>query len=129
MKKYDNFVQAFQNLHDIFDYEPPYGNVEMTGLVGLFEVCFEQSWKAMKEALEKNGVAQGKTGSPKMILKAAYQAGMINDETLWLDALTSRNNVAHSYNKAIAMDIIKHTKEQYYNMFEALRENLEKDWI
>ena len=55
MKKYENFVAAFENLKDIYDYSEPYGNVELTGLVGLFEVCFEQSWKAMKEILEYNG--------------------------------------------------------------------------
>ena len=66
----------FHNLKDIYQYQPPYGNVEMTGLVGLFEVCFEQSWKAMKELLEENGFTESRTGSPKMILKTAYQAGM-----------------------------------------------------
>lgn len=129
MKKYENFLNAFENLRDIYDYEPPYGNVEMTGLVGLFEVCFEQSWKAMKELLENSGISESKTGSPKMILKAAYQAGMIEDEDVWLDALVSRNNVAHSYNKEIAMDIITNTKEHYYKMFEKLKETLKEDWI
>lgn len=41
MKKYENFVRSLKNLKDIYQYEPPYGNVEMTGIVGLFEVCFE----------------------------------------------------------------------------------------
>ena len=129
MKKYENFLKAFHNLKDIYQYEPPYGNVEMTGLVGLFEVCFEQSWKAMKELLEENGFAESRTGSPKMILKTAYQAGMIQDEELWLDALASRNNVAHSYNEAIAMDIISQTKERYFCMFEKLVEIIEKEWM
>ena len=129
MKKYENYLKAFHNLKDIYQYEPPYGNVEMTGLVGLFEVCFEQSWKAMKELLEENGFAESRTGSPKMILKTAYQAGMIQDEELWLDALASRNNVAHSYNEGIAMDIISQTKERYFCMFEKLVETIEKEWM
>lgn len=129
MKKNENFLKAFHNLKDIYQYEPPYGNVEMTGLVGLFEVCFEQSWKAMKELLEENGFAESRTGSPKMILKTAYQAGMIQDEELWLDAFASRNNVAHSYNEGIAMDIISQTKERYFCMFEKLVETIEKEWM
>lgn len=47
MRKYENFCNAFDNLKDIYDYEEPYGNVELTGLVGLFEVCFEQAWLPM----------------------------------------------------------------------------------
>ena len=40
MKKYENFKAALKNLHDIFEYQEPYGNIEMTGMVGLYEICF-----------------------------------------------------------------------------------------
>ncbi len=129
MKKFENFVAAFRNLADINRYEEPYGNVELTGLVGLFEVCFEQSWKAMKEILQENGFDEGKTGSPRQILKTAYQADMIQDEELWLAALVSRNNVAHAYNKEIALDIIHDTKDKYYKMFERLEKVLRENWL
>lgn len=129
MKKYENFVAAFENLKDIYDYSEPYGNVELTGLVGLFEVCFEQSWKAMKEILEANGFSEGRTGSPKQILKTAYSAGMIEDEEMWLDALVSRNNVAHAYNKDIALEIVRNTKDTYFKLFETLVVNLKEEWL
>lgn len=129
MKKYENFCNAFNNLKDIYDYEEPFGNVELTGLVGLFEACFEQSWKAMKELLEQSGYDSAQTGSPRHIIKTAYQATMIDDEELWLAALVSRNNVAHAYNKDVALDIIYDTKEKYYQMFEALKMKLEDNWI
>ena len=129
MKKYENFCNAFLNLKDIYDYEEPYTNVEMSGLVALYEICFEQAWKAMKEVLEQQGFAEERTGSPKIVLKTAYSAGMISDEELWLAALNARNNVAHSYNKEIALDIIKQTKEQFYKMFEVLKSELENNWI
>ena len=129
MKKYENFVAAFENLKDIYDYSEPYGNVELTGLVGLFEVCFEQSWKAMKEILEANGFSEGRTGSPKQILKTAYSAGMIEDEDMWLDALVARNNVAHAYNKDVALEIVRNTKDRYFKLFETLVVNLKEDWL
>ena len=129
MKKYENFLNVFNNLKDIYNYDEPYGNVEMTGLVCLLEVCFEQAWKAMKEILEESGFDEGKTGSPKLILKTAYQARMINNEEMWLNALVSRNNVAHSYNKEIAIDIINKTKDNYYAMFEELKNEIERNWL
>lgn len=129
MKKFDNFCKALNNLKDIYNYHEPYGNVELTGLVGLFEVCFEQAWKAMKEILEYNGFSDAKTGSPRHILKTAYQAGMVNDEMIWMEALVSRNNVAHAYNEAIALDIVNATKDKYFQMFCDLKEQLEKDWV
>lgn len=129
MKKYENFSRALDNLKDIYDYEEPYGNVEMTGLVGLYEVCFEQSWKAMKEILENNGYDSAQTGSPRHIIKTAFQAGMLDDEEIWLSALVARNNVTHAYNKEIALDIIRAIREHYYKMFSDLREKLKENWI
>ena len=129
MKKIENFQAALKNLKDIYSYQEPYGNVVITGIVGLYEICFEQSWKAMKEILETHGYAEGATGSPRMILKTAYKAGMITDEELWISALVSRNNVAHAYNERIAMDIINQTKEKYYDMFVQLSKTIEQNWL
>ena len=129
MKKYENFCASLNNLKDIYQYDAPYDNVVLTGLVALYGICFEQSWKAMKELLESHGVAESATGSPKQILKAAYQAGMIVDEALWLEALVSRNNVSHAYNQDIALEILEKTKTSYYKMFCALQKELETNWI
>lgn len=129
MKKHENFIQALRNLEDIYNYEEPYNNVIMTGLVGLYEICFEQCWKAMKEILEIHGFQDSKTGSPRKIIKTAYKSGMIDDEESWLDALVARNNVAHAYNKAIALDIVKETKNTYVPMFRKLEKTLKEDWI
>ena len=63
MKKYDNFFVALSNLKEIYKYSEPYDTVILTGLVGLYEVCFEQAWKMMKEILEAYGFEQGATGS------------------------------------------------------------------
>ncbi|MCD8221538.1 MAG: nucleotidyltransferase substrate binding protein [Clostridiales bacterium] len=129
MKKYENFRAALKNLHEIYDYEEPYNTVELTGLVGLYEICFEQSWKAMKELLADSGYEESATGSPKTILKTAYQAGMIRDEKLWLAALQARNNVAHAYNQLVALDIVEQTKGRFYDMFVVLKDELEANWI
>ncbi len=129
MKKYENFCNALNNLKEIYEYNEPYNNVELTGLVGLFEVCFEQSWKAMKEILYANGFSEGQTGSPRQILKTAYEARMIKNDIVWLEALRARNNVAHAYNKDVALDIIQETKNNYYNLFVDLKETLEKNWL
>ena len=129
MKKYENFCASLENMKDIYNYEEPYDNVVLTGLVGLYEITFEQSWKMMKEILEIHGFAEGATGSPKMILRTAYKAGMIKDEELWLSALQERNNVTYSYNRKIAMEIITQAKQKFYKMFCELTEEIDRNWI
>lgn len=129
MKKFENFCNALENLNDIYNYNEPYENVILTGLVALYEICFEQAWKAMKEILQHNGISDAETGSPRQILKTAYQFGMIKDEGVWLEALVSRNNVAHAYNNAVALEIVSKTKEIYYDMFVELKKELTNRWI
>ena len=108
MKKYENFCASLKNMKEIYTYEEPYNTVVLTGLVGLYEICFEQSWKMMKEILEIHGYEEGATGSPKIILRTAYKAGMIKDEENWLRALQERNNVDtfYAYNETIVNIII-----------------------
>lgn len=83
----------------------------------------------MKEILESHGYEEGATGSPKIILKTAYKAGMIKDEELWLRALQERNNVAHSYNERIALGIVMRAKESFYDMFCELKKEIDKNWL
>lgn len=80
MKKFEKFSASLKNLKLCRNYSAPYDVVTETGLVNLFSICFEQSWKTMKEILEHHGYDESRTGSPKMIIKLAYRAGMIQDE-------------------------------------------------
>ena len=129
MKKYENFCSSLGNMKDIYNYKEPYDSVVLTGLVGLYEITFEQSWKMMKEILQNHGYEEGATGSPKIILKTAYKAGMIKDEELWLRALQARNNVTHSYNQKIALSIVSEAKTEFYKMFVDLKEEVESVWL
>ena len=129
MKKYENFCASLKNMKEIYDYDEPYNTVILTGLVGLYEICFEQSWKMMKEILEIHGYEEGATGSPKIVLRTAYSAGMIKDEEKWLRALQERNNVTHSYNEIIALGIVRQAKAEFYELFVQLKEEIEKNWM
>ena len=129
MKKFDNFYRALTNLEKTSNYQKPYDTVVLTGMTALYEICFEQALKAMKEILEQQGFSENKTGSPRQVLKTAYQAGMINNEEVWLQALQARNNVAHAYNEAIAKNIVRESQEIYISMFRDLKTTLETNWL
>lgn len=128
MKKLDNFIKALENLRTVQEIEPPYTVMNTAGSVALFEICFEQAWKAMKEALTENGYSESKIGSPRQIIKLAFGAGMINKQEEWLKMLTSRNDVAHSYNEEIALEIIAAVKGEYISLFDDLRDELLENW-
>lgn len=127
MEKFNVFCIALSNLKDIYNYNEPYENVVLTGIAALYKICFDQSLRAMKEILEYNGFKESKTDSPRQILKTAYKAGLIKEEKDWLDALASRKNVVHIYNKTVALDIVREVKERYYEMFIILKKEIESN--
>lgn len=129
MKKFENFCKALDNLRLVRDLNEPYDVLTLTGSAALFEICFEQAWKVMKEILQGHGYGEGQTGSPKQILKLAYSAGMIQDEEKWLAMLVSRNDVTHSYNEEIALALVKRVKEEYIDLLDVLRVELEARWL
>ena len=128
MRKFENFCKALDNLQLVRDLNEPYDVLTLTGSAALFEICFEQAWKAMKEILQEHGYNEGQTGSPKQILKLAYSAGMIQDEGKWLAMLVSRNDVTHSYDEEIALALIKRVKEEYIDLLEELKTEIETQW-
>lgn len=128
MKKTENFRRALNHLHAIQGKEPPYDTITLAGMVSLFEICFEQAWKAMKEVLEKSGYSERKLGSPRAVLKLAYQSGMISDEALWMKALQARNDIIHSHSEPIALQIILDSQVHFLPLFLALSKELQENW-
>lgn len=129
MRKYDNFCKALANLKEGSKLQEPYTIVEQTGIVGLFEICFEQSWKLMQERLEAHGRFETKIGSPKAIIKIAYQCGMVDDVEGWLALLEARNLLAHTYSDEQALSVIRKLKTDYIVLFEALKEQIDENWM
>jgi nucleotidyltransferase substrate binding protein (TIGR01987 family) len=129
MKKFDNFCKALANLEEGLKLREPYTIVEQTGIVGLFEICFEQSWKVMKAVLEDHGRTENKIGSPRGILKLAYQCGMISDSEGWLEILEARNILSHTYSDEQSLAVISDLKSQYIELFRTLKSELEENWL
>ncbi len=129
MKKYDNFCKSIANLKEGLEIEEPYTIVEQTGIVGLFEICFEQSWKLMKEVLEEHGRFEEKIGSPKAIIKVAYQCGMVNNCDGWLELLDLRNILAHTYSDEQSLYVIRKLKSDHISLFETLKKDMDDRWL
>lgn len=129
MKKFENFCKALNNLSEGAALNEPYTIVEQTGIIGLFEICFEQAWKLMKQVLEEHGRFEEKIGSPRAIIKVAYQCEMINDCEAWLELLEARNILAHTYSDEQALNVIRKLKSDYIILFETLKKELDERWL
>lgn len=107
----------------------PYSVVVQTGIAGLFEICFEQSWKMMKALLEEHGRYEERIGSPRAIIKLAYQCGMISDCDGWLVLLDTRNILSHTYSEEQAHAAIVQLKNGCLDLFDALKSQVEENWL
>lgn len=83
----------------------------------------------MKALLEDSGRADAKTGSPRAIIKIAFQCGMISDEENWLEALETRNILSDFYSDEEAALAIQKIKSNYVQMFEVLEKEIKEKWL
>jgi nucleotidyltransferase substrate binding protein (TIGR01987 family) len=98
-------------------------DLEKAGCIQYFEFCFELAWKCTKLFAEEAGLNDCQ--SPKTALKCAFGQRWISDEAVWLDMLSSRNRMAHTYEAVQALAIYQKLSS-YIPAFQELLENLSR---
>jgi len=96
----EKFSQVIELDENQFPYAP-----EAT--IQVFEYCFETYWKFLKKVCLSLGVA---TNSPRSTLQQAYEMQLIDQETLWLEIMDSRNLTSHVYREPMARMIYENCK-------------------
>lgn len=98
-------------------------DIEKAGLIQFFEVTFELSWKVMKDFLNAEGY---EVKSPRESIKKAFEYGLIQKGTLWLEALEKRNLASHTYDDKILEELEELIIHMYYPLLDELKEVLKK---
>jgi len=97
-----DFQKALSQLQDALCL-PAQNNVIKAGCIQYFEFTFELAWKTIKRIAEGDGLPD--CNSPKSAFKTAFANGWLEDEEVWLDMLTSRNKMSHTYSAEEALDV------------------------
>lgn len=130
MTKYEVFRRTLANLKEGAETKEPYSVVEQVGLAKLFDMCFIHTCKLIKEILDNHGRSDERVGSPRAVIKLAYQCGMIENCEGWLKLLEARNILAHTYSDEQSLAVIRRLKSDFIPLFEALKKEIdEKDWL
>lgn len=112
-KKKNNFTSALLSLEKALAGSKS-REVEIAGIIQMFEYCYETCWRLLKANLEEKGVI---AEYPKKVFVEAYNAALIDDEALWLEMIADRNLTAHTYQKETALKMIKKIEKNYFPLF------------
>jgi len=80
----------------------------LQGIIQSFEFSVELAWKTLKDYLESQGIL---ALFPREVLKIAFQHGMLDQGTIWLEMLEQRNLLAHTFNETSVSRALYHNPQ------------------
>ncbi len=119
VKRLGNYQKTFDSLADAVALakKRPLSDLEKQGLIQAFEFTHELAWNLMKDYLVYQGV-QDITGS-RDASREAFSKGLITDGEAWMAMIQSRNKTSHTYNLAVANEIVDAIQTDYVGLFTA----------
>ena len=120
--KYENFGNAVNRLNEAnVAYKKNSDNdIYQDALIKRFEFTFELAWKTLREFMLDQGYSL-EILSPKGVISFAWREGIISNEELWLDMLSSRNLSAHDYGRELSAGIADKISNRYCKELTALK--------
>ena len=121
-----NLENALLRLKEALD-EPKHNTLIIDATIQRFEFVIELYWKTLKRLLVAQGI---EATTPKEVLKKAYAAEWLKNETAWLQMLNDRNETSHIYNEKKAKEIYQHIKNNFpelQNTFDFLKKHFLKN--
>ncbi len=112
MRRFEQMKSLYHTMSEVYK-ESSDSEMYLSGLTADFDRLFELGWKTVKEYLKGEGFSSAKSGSPKQILKLAYQQGLICNEEIWLKMLDDRNDDTHLYNESSARSYAARIERDY----------------
>ena len=113
-----NLKKAIDRLREALEV-PRTDPLVVEGTIQRFEFVIEIFWKALKRALEYEGIV---VKTPRESLKQAFAAGWLSDETAWLDMLDTRNTTSHLY---LHEDLVEEAYDDIIKNFPELERTYE----
>ncbi len=123
IQRSQNFRKALVQLEEFLAL-PSLSKFELQGLVQCFEYTFELSWKTLKDYLSSEGI---EAATPRKVIQEGFRSGMIEDGHTWIEALESRNLMAHTYSEEYVKKAETLIREKFYPVLRALLDSLTKE--
>lgn len=121
--KLNNFKHALNALEEaVSDFDKTVLLSVRDGVIQRFEFTAELAWKTAREYLIDEGITEINT--PKSVMKAAFAAGLVDDEEGWIEILNDRNVTSHIYDESEANKIFERIRKKHIALFTKLSDKL-----
>ena len=116
MKRFLSYKKSLEALSEAKERDMSDSFV-LSGTSAKFSITFDLAWKSMKDILiEYYAITDFVAGSPREVLKKAFQAEMIAGDE-WMEMLDVRNRLTHDYDGEIIMEYCRKIIEVYIPKF------------
>lgn len=122
-QRFQNFDRAFMLLRSALEDRQleAYSPLEQEGIIQRFKYAYELAWKTMKDYLEANGVVIQPV-TAREVIKQAFAAKLVDDGQVWIDMMSHRNQLAHTYDFSKFRQVLEAVQARYCPAMERLHE-------
>ncbi len=121
-QRFENFSRAYQQLASVIDRTSSLSDLEKEGMIQRFEYTFKLAWKTLKDYLASQAV---EASFPREVIKQSFYYELIDNGEVWMDMLTKRNIMAHTYSKENFRQAVDLIVNQYFMEIKKLHELLD----
>ncbi len=124
VKRYfKDFEKDFLNLKEALKLAKT--DLDIDGTIKRFELCYELSWKLIKEYLADKGII---VKNPRDTFKEAVKNELIQEEEKWMEMIEDRNFLVHTYSSEESRTVFDKIKTIHINLFETLYKKIEEEF-
>jgi len=124
-QRFEHFTKALEQLEmaNALYQTRTLSMLESQGVIQVFEVTQELSWKVLKDFLEFQGYDE--IYGSKNAIRIAFNVGLLQNAEVWMDMIKSRNVMSHTYDEQEMLRIVELIFSEYTTEFEALKIKME----
>jgi nucleotidyltransferase substrate binding protein (TIGR01987 family) len=119
-QRFSNFERALALLDEALRNVAELSLLEKEGAIQRFEYTLELAWKTLKDFLEESGLVISPV-TPRQVLKEAFAAKIVSDGQVWIDMVSTRNLLSHTYDSSVFEEAVAAVETNYLPAMKSLR--------
>lgn len=121
-KRFESFCNSLHSLSEAKERDLTDSFV-LSGTGAKFSITFDLSWKVMKDIiLQVYMVSDFAAGSPREVLRKAFEFKLIDEEDGWIEMLKLRNTLTHDYDETVITQACKKIVTDYIDSFHKFKQ-------